>query len=216
MSGEVTKKMSKLLDGLEKSLNRISEPIQPLLPSIARFLLVVTWLEDSLRIFTQWQEQVHYIEIYGGYSNTSSSAILALLVIMMMIGSILAILKIKTPYAVGILFSVIIIQGWIYGLYQEAHYIFRNLSITGGLVLLLADYYNSTKNKNIFAGIPTLSAVDKSTYLQVIYNLNVVVGWAYIINISLHICNIFWRMEFCTTLFWDICLYWNDHGSRWV
>jgi hypothetical protein len=161
--------MSSFLDSLEKSINKIAEPVQPLIPTIARFLLVITWIEDSLRIMTQWQDQVHYIEIYGGYSNTFSSLILIFLIIMMIVGSIMAILKYKTPTAVGILLAVIVIQGWIYGLFVESQYVLRNLSIAGGLVLLLADYYNSTKNKNIFAGLPTISGVDKSTYLQVIF-----------------------------------------------
>ena len=57
--------MAKVLDSIEKSINAMAEPLEPYLPTIARFLLVVTWLEDSLRIVTQWNEQVHYIEIYG-------------------------------------------------------------------------------------------------------------------------------------------------------
>ncbi|KAJ1552167.1 hypothetical protein HK096_001137, partial [Nowakowskiella sp. JEL0078] len=34
----------------EKIIDAISQPIKPHLPVIARFLLVVTFLEDSLRI----------------------------------------------------------------------------------------------------------------------------------------------------------------------
>jgi uncharacterized membrane protein YphA (DoxX/SURF4 family) len=163
--------MSKFLDELEKSIDKIAEPIQPFLPAIARFLLVVTWMEDSLRIFTQWQDQVHYIEVYAGYSNTLSSVLLVLLVVGMVTGSVMAILQYKTPYAVGILFSVIFLQGFLYGLFQDPEYVLRNFSIAGGLVLLLADYYNSTKKKNIFAGLPTISKVDRSTYLQVYFDI---------------------------------------------
>ena len=102
-----------------------------------------------------------------GFSNTASSIVLVLLVIFMTLGSIMAIFRLKTPAAVGILFSVIIAQGLIYGLFHEAQYIFRNMSIIGGLVLLLADYYNSVQHKNLFAGLPTLSEANRSTYLQV-------------------------------------------------
>jgi hypothetical protein len=35
---------------VESFIEKIGQPIKPYLPTIARFLLVVTFLEDSLRI----------------------------------------------------------------------------------------------------------------------------------------------------------------------
>lgn len=34
------------------------------MPAIGRFLIVVTFLEDALRIFTQWSDQVIYLREY--------------------------------------------------------------------------------------------------------------------------------------------------------
>lgn len=34
------------------------------LPAIGRFLIVVTFLEDALRIITQWSEQLSYLHDY--------------------------------------------------------------------------------------------------------------------------------------------------------
>ena len=34
------------------------------LPAIGRFLIVVTFLEDALRIITQWNEQLIYVRDY--------------------------------------------------------------------------------------------------------------------------------------------------------
>jgi hypothetical protein len=41
---------AKTLDSFETALNQLLNPVKPFLPGIARFLLVVTYLEDSIRI----------------------------------------------------------------------------------------------------------------------------------------------------------------------
>lgn len=32
------------------------------LPAIGRFLIVVTFIEDAIRIITQWDDQLHYLK----------------------------------------------------------------------------------------------------------------------------------------------------------
>ena len=39
-----------------------AQPIKPHLPAIGRFLIVVTFLEDSWRITTQWGDQLWYLQ----------------------------------------------------------------------------------------------------------------------------------------------------------
>jgi hypothetical protein len=64
---------SSQMDGLinftskaENFLEKLSTPIKPFLPTIARFLLVVTFLEDSVRITSQWSDQVSYLRRHQG------------------------------------------------------------------------------------------------------------------------------------------------------
>ena len=49
---------------IEDWLDTVSDPIKPYLPAIGRFLIVVTFLEDALRIVTQWGDQLHYLNEY--------------------------------------------------------------------------------------------------------------------------------------------------------
>lgn len=49
---------------IEDWLDAAAEPIKPYLPAIGRFLIVVTFLEDALRIITQWSEQLYYLNSY--------------------------------------------------------------------------------------------------------------------------------------------------------
>lgn len=49
---------------VEDFLDTVSDPIKPYLPAIGRFLIVVTFLEDALRILTQWGDQLVYLNQY--------------------------------------------------------------------------------------------------------------------------------------------------------
>lgn len=46
-------KARKVSDKIEDKLEQLARPIRPWLPGIGRFLIVVTFLEDALRIMTQ-------------------------------------------------------------------------------------------------------------------------------------------------------------------
>jgi hypothetical protein len=86
-------------------------------------------------------------------------------IIAMTICSFLCIVKKMTEKAVAGLFVVVIVQGIGYGLLFTPNFLFRNMSIVGGLLMLLADFYSSSR-KPIFAGLPTLNETDKATYMQ--------------------------------------------------
>lgn len=49
---------------IEDWLDTLSDPLKPYLPAIGRFLIVVTFLEDALRIITQWGDQLSYLNEY--------------------------------------------------------------------------------------------------------------------------------------------------------
>jgi hypothetical protein len=42
----------------------LTEVLNRYLPAIGRFLIVVTFLEDALRILTQWNDQLTYLHDY--------------------------------------------------------------------------------------------------------------------------------------------------------
>jgi ER-derived vesicles protein len=47
---------------IEDTIEIYAQPLKPHLPTIGRFLIVVTFLEDSLRIMTQWSDQLWYLQ----------------------------------------------------------------------------------------------------------------------------------------------------------
>lgn len=47
---------------VEDAIDQYTQPIKPHLPALGRFLIVVTFLEDALRIMTQWSDQKYYLQ----------------------------------------------------------------------------------------------------------------------------------------------------------
>lgn len=47
---------------IEDYIEIYSQPLKPYLPAIGRFLIVVTFIEDALRIVTQWGDQLWYLQ----------------------------------------------------------------------------------------------------------------------------------------------------------
>lgn len=47
---------------IEDYVDIYSQPLRPHLPAIGRFLIVITFLEDALRIVTQWGDQIWYLQ----------------------------------------------------------------------------------------------------------------------------------------------------------
>ena len=47
---------------VEDLIDAYTQPIKPDLPALGRFLIVVTFLEDALRIVTQWTDQTFYLQ----------------------------------------------------------------------------------------------------------------------------------------------------------
>lgn len=50
---------------VEDNVEIFAQPLKPHLPALGRFLIVVTFLEDALRIMTQWSDQTWYLQQYA-------------------------------------------------------------------------------------------------------------------------------------------------------
>ncbi|KAK9762098.1 ER-derived vesicles protein erv29 [Basidiobolus ranarum] len=144
---------------------RIKYPMnrfQNIAPFVGRFLLVSAFLEDSLRIYTQWDQQLNYLEKYRSFYQGASHLFLALNLGLMLIGSFLAIAKIRMHYAVIALFAAVTSQILGYGLFMEWSFFLRNISMLGGILMLLSE--SPSKPKVIFGGLPTVQELDRSPY----------------------------------------------------
>ncbi|KAK9477891.1 SURF4 family-domain-containing protein [Lipomyces japonicus] len=149
---------------IEDALDRVSGPIKPYLPAIGRFLIVATFIEDAIRIVSQWNDQVFYLHSYRGIPRFLTSIFLFVNVTAMIIGSGLVIVRKHSVYAVGALLAVVVSQAIGYGLIFELNFFLRNLSVIGGLLMVLSDSF--VRRKIAFAGLPTIDEKDKQMYFQ--------------------------------------------------
>jgi uncharacterized membrane protein YphA (DoxX/SURF4 family) len=148
----------------EDILETISQPLKPHIPVIARFLIVVTFLEDALRIMFQWSDQLYYLGKVRGIPWGITHIFLIANIIIMFAGSFLVIKRKYPEYAVGGLFLVVVAQSIGYGLWSDYKFLLRSLSVIGGLLMVLSDAFS--KKKSVFADLPQLSERDRKTYFQ--------------------------------------------------
>jgi uncharacterized membrane protein YphA (DoxX/SURF4 family) len=164
--------MEKLRDTSQHAevvLNNLAAPLKPYLSHIGRFLLVVTFLEDALRIFMQWSEQVRFMEYYRSFPRSLAHIFLFYNVTMMLTGSIMGLARFKTPVACGLLASVVVAQTLGYGLLFHPSFMLRNFSLIGGILLLLAESFTSDGKRGrviLFPGLPNITETEKSTYVS--------------------------------------------------
>ncbi|EPS25411.1 hypothetical protein PDE_00344 [Penicillium oxalicum 114-2] len=149
---------------IEDWLDSLADPVKPYLPAIGRFLIVVTFIEDSLRILTQWSDQLVYLRDFRKIPWGITHMFLIINVIAMSVCSFLVIARKRTEYAVAGLLGVVITQGLGYGLIFDLNFFLRNLSVVGGLLMVLSDSW--VRKKFVPAGLPQLDEKDRKMYVQ--------------------------------------------------
>ncbi|EDV28174.1 Surfeit locus protein 4 [Trichoplax sp. H2] len=134
------------------------------LPHIARVCLISTFLEDGIRMWTQWSEQRKYMEDLWGMGGFLSFLFVLINLIGQIAGCAMVLSRKKVEIGVGILAGVVVLQTILYNVIWELRFLMRNFAIGGGLILLLAECKGETKS--IFAGVPRLDSNTPQTYLQ--------------------------------------------------
>ncbi|KAF9585159.1 hypothetical protein BGW38_003667, partial [Lunasporangiospora selenospora] len=69
-----------------------------------------------------------------------------------------------TEYAAAALLGVVVSQALGYGLIFDANFFLRNLSVIGGLLMVVSD--SLSRRRQLFAGLPNITENDKRTYFQ--------------------------------------------------
>ena len=154
---------------LEESLERFGSPLKPYLPALGRFFLVVTFYEDALRIIFQWSDQMNFFTAFRGFPWFLAALFLSSNVLVMLVCSTLALMRKYSEHAVAGLAMVIVSQAFGYGMWTSISFVFRNISLLGGLVLLLSESLSlKQKAQGMFPGLPDITKNETSTYLSLL------------------------------------------------
>ncbi|KAG0146230.1 hypothetical protein CROQUDRAFT_657721 [Cronartium quercuum f. sp. fusiforme G11] len=161
--------IAKVSNKLEDLIATVSRPLKPHVPRFGRFLLVATFLEDALRIISQWDDQLEYLDEDQHHSKGFGLGFLISNVALMIICSILVIIKRWSWFSFPGLISVMLAQGIVYDLFTDVTFLCLNVSLLGGLLLGLSDTLDVSAPVRAFAGLPEINENEKSTkrtYLQ--------------------------------------------------
>lgn len=161
-SNPIIKKFESFTDKFDNIFDNLSliNFLKPFIPTIGRFLIVATFIEDSFRIMSQWREQVYYLSTFRHLYEWIVKIFLILNIIGMLAGSTLIILR-KLPIPSSItLSSIVLLQGLLYGLFFDAPFLLRNISVIGGLLLALSDSLIIDKRSLSMPGLPMIESND--------------------------------------------------------
>lgn len=164
MDTSIDQKIEKFTVQVEDFVDTYLAFLKPYVPQIARFLIVATFYEDSIRIWTQWDDQVFYLWNYRHYWSWFVKLFLVVNITVMLSCSTMLIARKQSGVASAALATVVFFQGIIYGLFFEPSFLLRNLSVVGGLVLAFSDSIVRDKRSLSMPGLPMMEYKDNKKY----------------------------------------------------
>lgn len=149
---------------IEDFLDLYLSPLKPYVPALGRLFIVATFYEDAIRIFSQWAEQVYYLNVYRKFWKWVTVLFLASNIVLMLVASTLLVLRKLLTFSTVTLCLVVLLQGIFYGLIFDSQFLLRNLSVAGGLVLAYSDSLVRDKRRLSMPGLPMLNNQDNKKY----------------------------------------------------
>eukprot|EP00735_Rhodelphis_limneticus_P014457 TRINITY_DN8488_c0_g1::TRINITY_DN8488_c0_g1_i1::g.3471::m.3471 TRINITY_DN8488_c0_g1::TRINITY_DN8488_c0_g1_i1::g.3471 ORF type:complete len:318 (-),score=109.02,sp/O18405/SURF4_DROME/29.96/4e-30,SURF4/PF02077.10/1.2e-52,DoxX/PF07681.7/0.085,DoxX/PF07681.7/2.3e+03,DoxX/PF07681.7/1.2e+03,DoxX/PF07681.7/3.7,DoxX/PF07681.7/1.2e+04 TRINITY_DN8488_c0_g1_i1:455-1372(-) len=174
MLGRVVEKGGALIEKSEEIMSKQSDRVM----NAARCLLVITFIEDSIRVFTQFDSQSSIL-MKEGFPYSVAAAYLLLSSVVQIASSIMVVMKKHTQVSVFCLIGSLIGHILVYG---AGHlmgsirfppfagvylWLLSNLAVIGGLLMLLAQEKRSKSTvHSAFVGMPLQENKELTRYLQ--------------------------------------------------
>eukprot|EP00051_Salpingoeca_urceolata_P027611 m.482351 g.482351 ORF g.482351 m.482351 type:complete len:264 (+) comp22514_c0_seq1:188-979(+) len=153
------------MDAVEEVADTVLRHTKRVLKPVARLCLLSTFMEDGVRMMTQWGEQVEYISrTWRCYAFIAHVFVVINLVLQ--VGPVMLIMARKhIEPAVFALMFVVVLQTVVYWLF-DLEFLIRNFAVIGGLILVLSEV--TEKAAKMFAGLPSIDygTNQKSSYMQ--------------------------------------------------
>ena len=150
---------------IEDFLGILSGLVKPFLSAIGRFLIVVTYLEDAISIFMQWNDQKVYLQDFRDIPLGLTYLFLVGNITATCICSTLIIAEKYPDGAVAGLVVAVFSQTFAYGLVFSFSFFLRNLLLIGGLFMVLSDVW--VRQSRAFGGLLLINSRDRRMYFQV-------------------------------------------------
>uniref|UniRef100_U5EZA2 Putative cargo transport protein erv29 n=1 Tax=Corethrella appendiculata TaxID=1370023 RepID=U5EZA2_9DIPT len=135
-----------------------------ILPHVARLCLIATFLEDGIRMWSQWNEQREYMNMSWGCGMFLATFFVFINLVGQIGGCIMVLGRFRVTIACGILFFIVVLQTVAYSILWDIQFLLRNLALIGALLLVLAE--SRGEARSLFAGVPTLGENKPKNFMQ--------------------------------------------------
>lgn len=158
--------LARLTNRAELFADKITRQSRTILLTLGRLFLVSTFIEDGIRMWTQWNDQRDYVAHHWQVYMFVGTLFVMFNLLAQLTGSAMVLMRRKVRIACAILLTVVLEQTLAYNVLWSANFFFRNLSLIGGLALLFTETFE-TGRKSMFAGLPSLGEYSSHVnYLQ--------------------------------------------------
>jgi len=117
-------------------------------------LLVLTFIEDALRVWFRWDEQISYMTSHMGYPWSFGFILLIASAGVQLTGSFMVLAGKHIDKASYLLLGFVAVQPIMYGQMADLDFVIRSLTLAGGLCLLLTHHASKAQEKSQFPGLP--------------------------------------------------------------
>jgi len=175
----------KALMNAEMAAEKVVAKSQTILPIMARLCLVSTFLEDGLRMISQWSEQQDYVNQAWNLGRFLSFLFVLFNAVGQLGSVVLVLARVKVASACFSLFAVIASQTVAYSILWDFQFLFRNLALTGALLLVVAE--SRVVGKSLSYGVPSLGTDNAKTALQLAGRILLVFMFLTLLRFELHL-----------------------------
>lgn len=149
----------RVLSQSEDLTDTISRRCRRVLPTVARLCLTATFLEDALRMWLQFFEQLQYLQIVLNLPEMFSVFLVMLQLLGQLVGSVLILLRVWVNLAVTLLAGIVVLQVHLHVVPWQLQLLLRNFALLGGLLLLHVETQETQAAARVVvagAGLPRL------------------------------------------------------------
>jgi len=144
--------MKQVLAIAEDMADHVTKLARPVLPHLARILLIATFLEDGIRMWTQFTEQREYLMIIWGCGHFIASMFVVTNLVFEISAVAMVVNRFLVDVACAMLVFVVFIQTVAYGILSDPLFLVRHLALVGAVLLVAAESW--TQDKSTVAGVP--------------------------------------------------------------